>query len=169
MDANLKSTKKPAPKARAVAVLIENGRVAMIERRRASGDYLVIPLYYVFPGGGVKKDETPEQAVIREVLEELGLQVRVRQLVAESTYRGHRQLYYLVERTGGEFGAGYGKELSRTAHSERGSVIPVWLAVNQLAQVDENSLVVYPARMAELVIQATETGWPDDVVRFEEL
>lgn len=32
---------------------------------------------WVFPGGGVDKDETPENAIKREVLEETGLQVKI--------------------------------------------------------------------------------------------
>ncbi|NJC97617.1 MAG: DNA mismatch repair protein MutT, partial [Anaerolineae bacterium] len=41
---------------RAGVVLIEDDRVALIERHRAGLDY------YVFPGGGVDEGETQEQA-----------------------------------------------------------------------------------------------------------
>ncbi len=64
-------------KPRAVAVLLENGLVAMIERRRQGH------LFYVFPGGHVERGETPAEAAIREAKEELGLDVRVVRLLAE--------------------------------------------------------------------------------------
>ena len=61
---------------RARIVLIQDGAVALIERQRAGRTY------YAFPGGGVDLGETPEDAVVREAREELGLTVRVRRLVA---------------------------------------------------------------------------------------
>jgi 8-oxo-dGTP diphosphatase len=142
---------------RAAAVLIENGRIAMIERRRGG------LLFYVFPGGHVEHNETPPDAVIREIKEELGLEVCVLRLVARSTYFNNPHLYYLVERTGGVFGSGEGKELSRSADSERGSVAPVWLSLGELQEQ-----IVYPAQMVEIVRLALDQCWPDEVPNFIE-
>jgi len=43
-------------------------------------------LYYNFPGGGIEKNETAKQTVIREVLEESGLTVDVGELVFSLEY-----------------------------------------------------------------------------------
>ncbi len=144
-------------KARAAAILIEDEHIAMIERHRHG------KLFYVFPGGHVKNGESLSAAVAREVKEELGLEVQVGRLVAESTYRERPHYYYLVERRGGVFGDGAGAELSRSAESERGSVQPVWLPVSAFDQ-----LVIYPAFLANLVRKALENGWPEQVVQFIE-
>ncbi|MDQ2800870.1 MAG: NUDIX domain-containing protein, partial [Armatimonadota bacterium] len=56
---------------RAAAIIIQNECVALIERHRAG------LRYFIFPGGGVDAGETLEEAVVREVREELGLIVRV--------------------------------------------------------------------------------------------
>lgn len=40
---------------------------------------------WVLPGGGIDKDELPEDAVIREVFEETGLQVSIKRKVGEYT------------------------------------------------------------------------------------
>jgi 8-oxo-dGTP pyrophosphatase MutT (NUDIX family) len=144
-------------KGRAVGILVENGQAAMIERRRAG------KLYYVFPGGHIRSNEMPETAVARELLEELGLYVRVGRLVARSTFDNRPHFYYLVESTGGQFGQGTGKELSRPAESERGSVRPAWLAV-----ADLKTQVVLPEQMARLVCQAAQAGWPEEIAEFIE-
>jgi 8-oxo-dGTP pyrophosphatase MutT (NUDIX family) len=60
---------------RAGIVLIRDGKVALIERHRAGLDY------FVFPGGGVDEGESPEQAAIREAMEELGVQVAIKQKI----------------------------------------------------------------------------------------
>ncbi len=57
---------------RAGIVLIEGDKVALIERHRAGLEY------FVFPGGGVDEGESPEQAAIRETMEELGVEVIIK-------------------------------------------------------------------------------------------
>ena len=41
------------------------------------GDEQVLAGYWEFPGGKIKSGETPEQAAIRECLEETGLHVQI--------------------------------------------------------------------------------------------
>ena len=144
-------------KPRAVVILIEDGQIAMIERRRFGR------LFYVFPGGGAEKEEDLKAAAVREAKEELGLDVKVLRLVARSEYIGRSHFYYLVECSGGDFGTGSGKELSRSSDSERGSVIPVWLSVEDLTR-----LPVLPVQMASYVSQCVTQGWPDEVLWFDE-
>lgn len=59
----------PANRDRAGAVLIDGDRILLMHRVKAGHEY------YCIPGGGVKKRETPEQACVREMLEETSLQV----------------------------------------------------------------------------------------------
>src|SRR5512144_1331284 len=108
---------------RAGIVLIEGDKVALIERHRAGLHY------FVFPGGGVDEGEAPEQAAIREAMEELGIEVAIKQKVAEVQlgYKS-RQFYFLVEQTGGEFGTGTGEEFesSNLDNPQKGIYIPIW-------------------------------------------
>lgn len=48
-------------------IIIRDGRIAMVHSLKYD--------YYKFPGGGIEDGESPEQALIREVAEEAGLQV----------------------------------------------------------------------------------------------
>lgn len=142
---------------RVAAILIENHQIAMIERQRAE------KLFYVFPGGHVESGETLEQALVREVKEELGLDVAVGGCIAESTYKNRPHFYYLVHRKGGVFGSGTGKELTRLPTDEHGSVKPCWLPVDRLSD-----FLVYPALMVELILKSRRQGWPDKVFHFVE-
>lgn len=55
---------------RASAVIIKDNQVLLIHRFRVErGEY------FVFPGGGVESEESVEQALVREMKEELGITV----------------------------------------------------------------------------------------------
>jgi len=96
---------------RGAVVVLDGERVALIERRVPERD----TPYYLFPGGQVEAGETPEGAARREVLEELGLQVRIERLLAVSAFRETEQRYYLATVEGGVFGSGQGEELANAA------------------------------------------------------
>jgi 8-oxo-dGTP pyrophosphatase MutT (NUDIX family) len=133
--------------------LIQNGKVALIERYRAGLHY------YSFPGGGVNEDESPEQAAIREAMEELGIEVAIKQKVAD-VHLGYksRQFYFLVEQISGEFGTGTGKEFepSNLDNPQKGRYIPVWMPIEELPQ----HINIYPEEVAQLVVNSVKEGWP---------
>ncbi len=140
---------------RAGIVLIQENKVALIERHRAGLDY------FVFPGGGVDEGESPEQAAIREAMEELGVQVAIQQKVVEFQLgKKSRQIYFLVEQTGGEFGTGTGEEFtdSDPDHPQQGIYIPIWMAIEELSQHTN----VYPAEVAKRVVRSLKEGWVQD-------
>jgi 8-oxo-dGTP pyrophosphatase MutT (NUDIX family) len=147
---------------RAGIVLIQNGKVALIERHRAGLDY------YVFPGGGVDEGETPEHAAIRESMEELGIDISIKQKIAEIQL-GHksRQIYFLVEQTGGQFGTGVGEEYTDADPDDpdEGVYIPVWMPIIELPRHQN----IHPAEVSRLVVKAQRDGWADGVsLSYEE-
>jgi 8-oxo-dGTP pyrophosphatase MutT (NUDIX family) len=145
---------------RAGIVLIENDKVALIERHRAGLDY------FVFPGGGVDEGETPEQAAIREAMEELGVEVVARQKVAVIHFDQSIQVYFLAERVRGEFGSGTGEEYTDADpfDPEEGIYIPIWMPIAELPR-HEN---VFPADVAKLVLNSKTDGWPKDPIVINE-
>jgi 8-oxo-dGTP diphosphatase len=131
---------------RAGVILIESNNVALIERQRA-GDH-----YFAFPGGGVDKGETPEQAAIREAKEELGLQVRILQKAIEIDFGESHHFYFLVECVSGEFGTGNGEEY---AHSDSlNTYLPIWMPIDELIQHDN----IYPVEVAKWAIKSGQAG-----------
>ena len=141
---------------RAGIILLQDGKVALIERHRAGLHY------FTFPGGHVDEGETPEQAAIRETEEELGLQVKLKQLVAKIGWQGKWQHYYLVETTGGVFGSGRGEEMLHLL-PERGTYHPLWMPVSELLEQP-----VKPRQLPQLVMRALQEGWPEQPVVITE-
>jgi len=145
---------------RAGIILIENDKVALIERHRAGMDY------FVFPGGGVDEGETPEQGAIREAFEELGVEVAIQKKVAIIHFDQSMQVYYLVEHVSGEFGTGTGEEFtdSDPDNPEEGIYIPIWMPIDELPQHEK----VFPEGVAKLLLKARTTGWSDEPVVINE-
>ncbi len=142
---------------RSAAILIQNNSLALMERHRAGMHY------FTFPGGGVDAGETPEQAVVREVSEELGVEVKVIRLAAEAWFRGNQQFFFLVEQMGGEFGTGAGEEYASDHDPARGTYEPMWMS---LAEVSVKN--VLPQAVAELVIQSHPENWPAEPIVIHE-
>jgi 8-oxo-dGTP pyrophosphatase MutT (NUDIX family) len=139
---------------RAGIVLIQENKVALIERHRAGLDY------FVFPGGGVDEGETPEQAAIREAMEELGVEIAIKQKVAEIRIGlKSKQIYFLVEQVGGEFGSGDGEEYTDADPDDpsEGIYIPIWMPIDELPLHEK----IYPVALSELVGKSTMEGWAD--------
>jgi 8-oxo-dGTP pyrophosphatase MutT (NUDIX family) len=147
---------------RAGIVLIQEEKVALIERHRAGLNY------FVFPGGGVDEGETPEQAAVREAMEELGVEVAIRQKVAEIQIgQKSNQVYFLVDQVGGKFGTGSGEEYTDADPNDPGEgvYIPVWMPIDELPLHEK----IYPVELAELVVKSLAEGWAEiPVTSFEE-
>lgn len=145
---------------RAGIVLIEDDKVALIERHRAGMDY------FVFPGGGVDEGETPEQGAVREAFEELGIEVAIKKTVAVIHFDQSTQVYYLVEQVGGEFGTGTGEEFtdSDPEDPEEGIYIPIWMPIDELPKHEK----VFPESVVKILLEARTVGWSNEPVVVNE-
>ncbi|QOR64914.1 NUDIX domain-containing protein [Cytobacillus suaedae] len=113
---------------RASVVIIENYKVGLIKRIREG------TVYFVFPGGGIENGETPEDGAKREALEELGVEVKVNDCIAEVEFNG-TQYFFLSEIIVGEFGTGQGEEYIDEKR-DRGTYLPMWVDLDKLSSID---------------------------------
>jgi 8-oxo-dGTP diphosphatase len=72
------TTTKPGISA---AIITDGDRVLMVRRRVKEGE-----LSWQFPAGGIEPGETPEEAAVRETLEETGLKVEAKKLIGQRVH-----------------------------------------------------------------------------------
>ena len=87
-----------------VAAVIERDGLILIAQRKRTGQH---PLKWEFPGGKVEPGETPQNALLRELLEELGIRAQIRDEITryEFQYQGQWPillLFYRVVQFSGE-------------------------------------------------------------------
>lgn len=133
-------------KKRAVGVIVENGSILLI--RRIKDDVH----YYVFPGGSVEKGETVEEAVIREMQEELSLKVLVGKLlfklkIPKNDYDiGRTSYFYLIDDFEGTAKLG-GPEKERMC--EANQYYPEWVKIADLNKINN----LYPVEAKKKVLK----------------
>jgi len=102
-----------------VALILEKNGKILVEKRKSSKS--TCPNDVVFPGGGVEEGETNEQALRREVREELGIEIHNPKLVHQEDFdcEEKQEIYwYSCEHWEGEIQNNEAEELLWIAPSE---------------------------------------------------
>ncbi len=116
------------------AVIIENGKVLTLFRRKIKGD--VIKEYYVIPGGGLEAGETLEQNVTRELREELNIEIKIIGYLGEESDGENVAHYFHCEIISGTPRLG-GEELERM--TEANYYEPQFIELSKLDDYDINA------------------------------
>lgn len=107
----------------AAAILINDNKVFIA--RRSQKDAL--PGKWEFPGGKLEPDETAEQGLHREIMEEFGVEIRIDNYFGSSLFEYKESKMELL----GFRGAMLQKEYSLNVHDEA-----KWVDINELAEYD---------------------------------
>ena len=112
---------------RARAIIFRGDEIVSMYRERENR------VFYSLPGGGAEENETLEDCVKREVLEEFGIIVEpIKQVYI---YHNPRSIeyFYICKWISGEFGSGKGEEFSPTQTNGVYTVSTQYPAVQQYA------------------------------------
>lgn len=66
------------------AIILNKNKEILFTERSLSDDFL--PGYWELPGGGIDYGETPQEALIREIKEECGLEIEIIKPIAANSY-----------------------------------------------------------------------------------
>lgn len=128
------STEKPPV---STAIIVQDGRVLMARRREREGKLL-----WAFPGGGIEAGESPEEAAVREVSEEVGLEVQAVQVLGDRVHpqSGVHMTYVACSVISGEASVVDEDELAEVLWLEHGQIpeyVPWGLFDKVQAYLDE--------------------------------
>ncbi|MFC9287242.1 NUDIX hydrolase [Streptomyces sp. NPDC057052] len=104
-----------------MAVVVSEGKLLMIRRREREGDLL-----WALPGGAIEAGETPEEAAVRETVEETGLVVTALKVLGERVHpkTGRTMSYTACEVLQGEAKVADADELDAVA----------WVALDEIPE-----------------------------------
>lgn len=117
-------------KLRARAIIPYKGGILLIHRIKELPDRKVE--YYVIPGGGVEGDETLEECVTRELLEELSINIEVVKELYRLNNEDDIEVFFLCNYLNGEIKLGNGPEFKEDG---RGIYIPTVVEVEELENI----------------------------------
>lgn len=122
----------------AKALIIRNGKMAAIKIRDGGEEW------FIMPGGGQEPEETLPEAVCREVAEELGLNVRCKELLF-AVEGVHGERFHRVDLV---FNCEFLGEIPHAAlHSDTNQVGVEWLDISTL-----NLAPLYPSRLRRQIM-----------------
>ncbi len=113
-------------------VIIENNNVYAIFRRKLKDDGTKKE-YYVIPGGGINENETLEDNVIREMKEELSVDVKIKGYLGKDENKDSIAYFFSCEIIGG-IPKLSGEELERCSESNYYEIRKI--SINDLNKID---------------------------------
>ncbi|MFB8372794.1 NUDIX domain-containing protein [Paenibacillus taichungensis] len=115
------------------ALIIQKDNLLLIKKKRAN-----IGIYYVLPGGAQEENETLEQALSRECMEELGIEISSSRLVCVREYisRNHEYSFIMKEVHSIDFiyecSTHFLNNELRSLQADVGQVGIEWLPINEI-------------------------------------
>ncbi len=135
------------------AIIVDNGKLLLMHRNKHGSEY------FTLVGGRLQEDETPEQAVKREVKEETGLEITDARLVFTEDYEEpyNFQYIYLCQiaphadiAVTEESEEGFMNKMGMNIHS------PKWMEISALPRLQFRTPALHSA-----LIEGLRHGFPD--------
>ena len=131
---------------RAAAIIFVNDKLITIYRGKIVDG--ILKKYYVIPGGGVEEKEEILEAVKREVLEELGIEIEVTNKYFYLEKENAKEYFYISNYLSGEIGTGPGPEFTNRDIQKYGSY-----EVRLVQKDDIANINLLPPEVKEYILQ----------------
>lgn len=118
---------------RGAAIIPFKNNIILMRRERGYGKNKQV--YYTIPGGGKEENETMQQTTIREIYEELGINIRVKKLLYKVSTIRRMQYIFLGKYVSGKFGTGEGEEFQDVDYNKYGRYIPEIVSYEKLKTI----------------------------------
>ena len=149
----------PNYKNRSVAIVIRNGKILM--ERLCYKDANNGKEFFSVPGGGIEEGETPEQAAIRELKEECGLDGTIVKPLAVIYSHGRKEYSFEVSVPEDQQAiTGYDPEEAGSDNPPLREV--VWKSLDEINEKDRAFLFSYGLIQVQDFYQ-TIVGWGDEI------
>lgn len=132
------------------AIVFSNNKMVVMYREKNDR------VYYTFPGGGINPNESKEDCVVREVLEEFGINVKPIKEVYLYENEKTIQHFFVCEWTDGELGTGEGEEFQGDA--SRGVYVPMLVENERLGEIPLMPPEVTTQLVKDLAVYGTSLG-----------
>lgn len=140
------------------AIIVENGKLLVMHRDKHGSEY------YTLVGGRLAGHETPEQALVREVKEETGLDVTAARLVfTEEHPEPYNSQYIFLCQIADHNGAAVHKASEEGFMNRMGMNIhtPQWVDINALPRIQFRTPALHQA-----LIRAFKDGFPKEAIKL---
>lgn len=114
------------------AIIIRDGKLLAFHRKRHDHRSDTWITYYSLPGGEIDRAELPEDAVVRELLEEMGVEINLHGLVAHYVGQKFEHYVYHADITQGQPRLMDDSEEAQFYMSDSNQYIVTWVPVDQL-------------------------------------
>jgi 8-oxo-dGTP pyrophosphatase MutT (NUDIX family) len=108
--------------------VLKDNMVLMVQQHVKRGE-----IVWNFPGGGIHKGESPEDACIREIKEETGYKVKIKGLL----YSNSTKCTYLVEIVGGKM------FLDKSIEDNEDIIDVSWVSIDDKTKWDKITLPIF--------------------------
>ena len=150
---------KGSSRVRAAGIVLRDDMLLVTFRRRDGREY------YTFPGGMIEENESPEEAVAREIKEETTIDVEVLNLSYELNRPGElpREFFYRCKYIKGEPVLAQDSIERKINDPERNFFEPKWVKMADL----QKDIPLFPIEVADRLFHDLEHGFQEEPVKVE--